>query len=233
MFLFEIVFHFFFQIMKARFGKQTHIVFCFFALLTNLVITIGIILAGQATIQSLTEDASDEFVIFVMAMLFGSYSFVGGLGTTFYVSYFNACLVFILLIIFVVRIFYVSDNADQGLGSVQKVYDAVSCLEGPEGNVDNSYVTFRSTGALLYGVIEIFVSSAVTFCDQASWQSRIAAKPKQGVLGFILGGFMWFTIPTTMATTTGIGYLTLCYHNGSHLLQDGEITEGNIACRKY
>jgi hypothetical protein len=71
------------------FGKSAHVVFCVFALVTNLVIMIGLLLAGRATIQSLTRDASDEFCLFVMAILFGSYSLIGGIGTTFYVSYFN------------------------------------------------------------------------------------------------------------------------------------------------
>lgn len=191
-----------------------------------MVITIGIILAGQATIRALTKDASDEFSVMIMATLFGSYSFIGGLGTTFYVSYFNACLVFVLLIVFVVKIFHVSDSPFETIGSSDKMYDAITCVKGPEGNVDNSFLTFRSGVALLYGVIEIFVSSAVTFCDQASWQSRIAAKPVQGVWGFILAGFIWFAIPATMATTTGMAYIAISSINGTHLLTVGEIDEG-------
>lgn len=86
--------------------------------------------------------------------------------------------------------------------------------------------TGRSWGAFLYGIIEIFVSSAVTYCDQASWQSRIAAKPVQGVWGFLLAGFIWFSIPNVMAVTTGMAYLALSSNNGSHLLMPSEIDEG-------
>ncbi|KAK3100009.1 hypothetical protein FSP39_013434, partial [Pinctada imbricata] len=216
------------QIINARYGKTAHIIFCGFALITNLVITIGLLLAGRATIQSLTKDASDEFALFVMAVLFGSYSLIGGIGTTFYVSYFNACLVFILLIVFVVKILHNDDTGFQSIGDVGKMYDAISCVKGPEENEKYSYLTFRSGVAFLYGVIEVFVSSAVTYCDQASWQSRIAAKPIQGVWGFILAGFMWFSIPSTMATTTGMAYLALSAENGSHVLNAGQIDEGLV-----
>ena len=139
----------------ARFGKTAHIVFCCFALLTNLVITIGILLAGRATIQSLTKDASDEFTLLTMAVLFGSYSLIGGLGTTFYVSYFNACLVFVLLIVFVIKIWHTTDDEHETIGNVEKMYHSITCIHGPEENYDYSYLTFRSGVALLYGILEV------------------------------------------------------------------------------
>lgn len=216
------------QVMHARYGRATHAVFCCFALLTNLVITIGVIMAGQATIKSLTKDASDEFTVIIMATLFGSYSLIGGLGTTFYVSYFNACLVFVLLIVFVAKIFHMGDERYSTIGNMDTMYNAIMCVKGPDDNEQNSFLTFRSSVALLYGVIEIFVSSAVTFCDQASWQSRIAAKPTQGVWGFILASLMWFAIPSTMATTTGMAYLALSSQNGTHMLNTGQIDEGLV-----
>ena len=213
--------------MYARFGKTAHKVFCCFALLTNLVITVGVLLAGRATIQSLTKHASDEFSVLIMATLFGSYSLIGGLGTTFYVSYFNAVLVFVLLIVFVVKILHNTDSGYENIGNTDKMYSAIVCLHGPVDSEQNSYLTFRSFPAFLYGIIEVLVSSAVTYCDQASWQSRIAAKPVQGVWGFILAGFVWFSIPSTMATTTGMAYLAISSTNGSHALTRGEIDEGD------
>ncbi|XP_076468357.1 uncharacterized protein LOC143299112 [Babylonia areolata] len=217
------------QIIRARFGTKTHAVFCCFGLMTNVVITIGILLAGRATIQSLTKDASDEFAVLLMATLFGSYSLIGGLGTTFYVSYFNACLVFLLLLVFVVQVLHNSDDQWQRIGDTGKMYQAISCLQVPRGDsMGGSYVTFRSWGAFLYGVIEVFVSSAVTYCDQASWQSRIAAKPVQGVWGFLLAGFIWFSIPNVMAVTTGMAYLALSSGNATHLLTPGHLDEGLV-----
>lgn len=195
---------------------------------------IGILLAGRATIQSLTKDASDEFVLVVMATLFGSYSLIGGIGTTFYVSYFNACLVFILLIVFVVKILHNTNSTYESIGNVGKMYDVISCVRGPEENEAFSYITFRSGGAFLYGVIEVFVSSAVTYCDQASWQSRIAAKPVQGVWGFLLAGLMWFSIPSTMATTTGMAYIVLSAENNvTHFLDPGQIDQGTCIIQRH
>jgi Na+/proline symporter len=55
--------------------------------------------AGTATIKNVTKDASDEFCTLIIATLFGCYSFIGGLGTTFYVSYFNTVSIYVCLII--------------------------------------------------------------------------------------------------------------------------------------
>ena len=82
----------------------------------------------------------------------------------------------------------------------------------------------------VFEILQVFVSSAVTYCDQASWQSRIAAKPIQGVFGFLLGGLIWFAIPSTMATTTGLAYLALSTENNTHMLTHNQIDEGWFNC---
>ncbi|XP_033744067.1 urea-proton symporter DUR3-like [Pecten maximus] len=216
------------QIIYARFGKKAHIVFCCFALLTNMVIMTALLLAGKSTIQSLTKDISDEYTLLIMATLFGSYSLIGGIGTTFYVSYFNACLIFISLMVFVVNVLHNSDSHLNNIGDAARMFNVVSCVKGPEENTGSSFLTFRSGVGILYGVIGFFVASAVTYCDQASWQSRIAAKPMQGVWGFFLAGFMWLAIPSTMATTTGIAYLAISSENSTHLLTSDQIDQGLV-----
>jgi Na+/proline symporter len=84
-----------------------------------------------------------------MATLFGSYSLIGGLGTTFYVSYFNACLVFILLIVFVIKILHNEDDQWKNIGDTGRMFESISCIQGPEDNVNNSYITFRLVVQLL------------------------------------------------------------------------------------
>ena len=225
----NVLFFFNFQIIYARFGKTAHIVFCIFALLTNLVVMTCLLTGGTATIQSLTKDASGEFCVLLMATLFGSYSFIGGLGSTFYVSYFNTVLVFVMLCIFIINIFYKENTGETALlGSIDNIYQKVSCLDGPENNEDHSYLTFWSEGAIIWGIQGIFATSSLTFCDQASWQSRIAAKPVQGVLGFLAASFIWFAIPSSIGTSTGLAYLALSATNSSFTLSDQDIDAGKL-----
>lgn len=44
------------------------------------------------------------------------------------------------------------------------------------------------------------------------WQSAVAAKPKSAVLGFLIGGMVWFAVPFCMATTNGLAGRALTLH---------------------
>ena len=64
------------------------------------------------------------------------------------------------------------------------------------------------------------------FVDQSYWQSSVAAKPRQGALGFLLGGLAWFAVPFSMATTMGLAYVALSTHQGAPLLSPKEVNAG-------
>ena len=86
--------------------------------------------------------------------------------------------------------------------------------------------------------------SGTVFCDQAYWQSSVAAKPLQGVWGFITGGhyqsryeidlflmgifsgLVWFAIPFTLATTMGLAYLGLSSAQGAPMLTEEDVMKG-------
>lgn len=64
------------------------------------------------------------------------------------------------------------------------------------------------------------------FVDQSYWQSSVAAKPKEGVFGFIFGGICWFAIPFAFASTTGLGYIALSAQQNAPLLSDESVNSG-------
>ena len=119
----------------------------------------------------------------ILAVLFGSYCMVGGLGTTFYISYFNTALTFASISVYMLYTSFFPSEEMAAISSKEATYAAVSCIVGPEGNYGRSLLTFRTRSGLVYGVIILFMATSISFCDQANWQSRIAAKPSQGVLG--------------------------------------------------
>ena len=49
------------QVIKARFGRTTHIVFCCFAIFTNIVVMLMLMLAGTAVLTSLVQVVSFNF----------------------------------------------------------------------------------------------------------------------------------------------------------------------------
>lgn len=92
-------------------------------------------------------------------------SCTGGLGTTFYVSYFNAVLIFGILVALNIKILY-SPGSDSEVGTIEKIYDRISCLLAPGTNEDRSYMTFRSEGGYVWGFMGLCVTASLTYCDQ-------------------------------------------------------------------
>jgi len=223
----------FLQVIKARFGKGTHLVFCTFAFLTNLIVMMSLTIAGTAVLNSLVADLSPELAAMLLAAVIGGYTLIGGLGATFYVSYFNTALIFVLILMLVIEVFYNPfNNPENPFGSAKSVYDFISCWKTPDedmGNKGGSYLTFFSSGGLIFGIVNIVGNFGTVFCDQAYWQSSVAAKPLQGVWGFISGGLVWFAIPFTLATTMGLAYLGLSSAQGAPMLTDEDVAKGLAA----
>ena len=53
---------------------------------------------------SLVSDLSPEAAAMLLAAVIGGYTLIGGLGATFYVSYFNTALIFVLILMLVVEV---------------------------------------------------------------------------------------------------------------------------------
>ncbi|XP_076100868.1 uncharacterized protein LOC143070478 [Mytilus galloprovincialis] len=216
----------FLQIIYARFGKEAHIVFCCIALFANLITVMALILSAKAAIYVLVKDVSDEMILLLLAFLFGSYCFIGGLGTTFYISYFNTALTFVSVLVFIVHVTY--KETDNIFTKKENMYEAMKCIQAPDGNYENSFMTFRSRGGVIFGILMFLMSMSVSFLDQANWQSRIAAKPFQGVAGFFIAAYLWFAIPLTITITSTTVYMSMSFQNGTHLLSPLDIDSGYI-----
>ncbi|KAJ8306847.1 hypothetical protein KUTeg_014931 [Tegillarca granosa] len=216
----------FLQIVYHRFGKPAHLVFLFMAFLANITVSTALILAGSATLNVLVKDISNEYIVVVLAVIFGSYCFIGGLGTTFYISYINTSLIFISLMIFLGNIYYVEETKDTV--NLESMYEAMKCVMAPDGNYEHSLLTYRSRSAIIIGISYFFLTTSIMYCDQASWQSRIAAKPAQGVLGFLIASCLWFAIPTSLSLASTMTYLSMSYQNGTNLLSPEDIDSGFI-----
>merc|ERR1711962_552885 len=56
----------FLQVIKARFGARTHLVFCTFAFFTNLIVMMSLTVAGTAVLNSLVADLSPELAAMLL-----------------------------------------------------------------------------------------------------------------------------------------------------------------------
>merc|ERR1711910_16667 len=209
------------------FGARTHLVFFTFTFFTNLIVKMSLTVAGTAVLNSLVADLSPELAAMLLAVV------IGGLGATFYVSYFNTALIFFLIILLMVEVFFNPfEHVNNPFGSSKSIFEFVACWKAPDtsiGNHGGSYLTFFSSGGLVFGIVNLVGNFGTVFCDQAYWQSSVAAKPLQGVWGFIMGGLVWFAIPFTLATTMGLAYLGLSSAQGAPMLTDEDVMKGLAA----
>jgi len=194
--------HTFPEMLYVRFGKHSHKVFLFFALMTNTIVTAMLVLGGAAVINSLTgvDITLAAFLIPVGIIL---YTIFGGLKATFFAEYLNATFIFIVVLIFVTVIYFATPEIGGISGMYEKLIHA-SLLNPVEGNALGTYLTLASVGALIFGIINIVGNFGTVFVDQSYWQRAIASRPKAATGGFILGGLAWFAIPFTLATTLGL-----------------------------
>lgn len=194
--------HTFPEIIYARFGKNSHKVFLFFALMTNTIVTAMLVLGGSAAVSALTG-IDIRFAAFLIPVGIIIYTFFGGLKATFLAEYMNAVFLFAVVLVFVTAVYFTNPQ----IGGISGMFDKLSnaALFRPvEGNSAGSYLTLASTGALIFGVINIVGNFGTVFVDQAYWQRAIAAGARSVFKGFLLGGLAWFAIPFTLATTLGL-----------------------------
>jgi hypothetical protein len=105
-----------------------------------------------------------------------------------------------------------ANNADCITTSEQKHWDSSDCDFATGERCVTSFITMGSTIGLIFGITNIVGNFGTVFVDQSYWQSAVAAKPKSAVIGFLIGGMVWFAVPFCMATTSGLAGRALTMH---------------------
>ena len=214
--------HTFPEMLYVRFGKHAHKVFLCFGLMTNTIVTAMLVLGGAAVVNSLTGvDITIAAFLIPLGIIF--YTVFGGLKATFFAEYLNTSFIFVVVLIFVVVIYFVTPD----IGGIPGMYDKLvqaSTLSPVEGNLQGTYLTLVSVGALIFGIINIVGNFGTVFVDQSYWQRAIAARPRAATRGFIIGGLVWFAIPFTLATTLGLAAIAT-----GVTLSDDQIDLGLVA----
>jgi len=199
--------HTFLEIINVRYGKAAHLVFLFFGLATNVVVTAMLLLGGSAVVESLTgvHVIAACFLLPIGVMV---YTLFGGLKATFLTDYVHTTVIFIIILSFVFTVY----ASNPTIGSPSKMYDRLVAAAEKHPVVDNehgSYVTMRSLQGLIFGIINIVGNFGTVFVDNAYWQRAIAARPSSTVKAYLIGGLAWFAIPFTLATTMGLSGVAL------------------------
>ncbi|KAI1610126.1 SSS family solute:Na+ symporter [Exophiala viscosa] len=216
--------HTFLEVIKARYGVVTHIVFLVFGLMTNILVTAMLLTGGSAVASSLcgVPTAAACFLLPVGVVL---YTMFGGIKATFLTDYVHT--VIILAIVFVFAFSAYATNAVVGSpGKVWELLVEAGKRHPVSGNHEGSYLTMRSQQGAVFFVINIvgnfgtvfldngkplflFCSDMYLICLLGYYNKAIAASPVDALPGYVMGGLSWFAIPWLCATTMGLAALAL------------------------
>ncbi|KAF2799757.1 Na+/solute symporter [Melanomma pulvis-pyrius CBS 109.77] len=199
--------HTFLEIVYRRYGAATHIIFICFALTTNILVASQLLLGGSAVVTALTG-MNVYAAVFLIPTGVCAYVVLGGLRATFLCDYSHTIIVMIVILYFMFDVY----TRNELIGSPTRMHELLaraSELRPVAGNTNGSYLTLKSNGGLIFGVIQICSGMGTVFLDQGYWQRAIASRPRTAVRGYILGGFSWFAIPFGFASTLGLAAVAL------------------------
>lgn len=199
--------HTFLEVIKARYGTATHVVYMFFALATNVLVTAMLLTGGSAVVNDLTG-MNVVAACFLLPLGVVIYTLFGGIRATFLTDYVHTVVILVIVFVFA----FATYATNEYLGSPGAVYDRLMELAKTrpvEGNADGSYLTMRSQSGGIFFVINIAGNFGTVFLDNGYWNKAISASPVGALPGYVLGGLAWFAIPFLTATTMGIACLCL------------------------
>jgi urea-proton symporter len=167
---------------NARWGRSAHLTFLVFCFLANIIVTSMLLLGGAATVEALTG-MDYRLASFLIPWGVIMYTACGGLQATFLASYFHTNIIFAILIIMIFLVYVKIYSSDQiydyldntvtkttaqceaifsdGNGTSFFTPGDYAC--GPvSGNHEGSYLTMRSSGGLMFGII-VSLQSMIPF----------------------------------------------------------------------
>ncbi|KAI0056361.1 urea transporter [Artomyces pyxidatus] len=216
--------HTWLEIVGTRWGKAAHLIFMFFGLATNIIVSSMLILGGSATVTDLTG-MSTIAACFLIPLGVAIYVVVGGMRATLLCDYTHTSVLFAIILTFVFTVYATSPK----IGSPTKMHELLATaasLRPVPGNAHGSYMTMRSKNGLIFGVINVIGNFATVFQDQAYWQRAIASKPASTVKAYLLGGLAWFAIPFVFATTLGLAAVALTGDPAMRTLSPADVSAG-------
>ncbi|AOA64149.1 Urea and polyamines transporter [Komagataella phaffii CBS 7435] len=188
------------EVVELRYGKAAHILYMCFCLANNLLSCAAMILGAAGAISIIADNLS--IVASSLLIPFGvlCYTFSGGLRATFLGDWGHSVIAIIVLL-------YVNTAALVKIGSIDKLYELI--FTGPnegtiEGNYDGSLMTFRSQGAVFFGIIHLLGDMGLTVLDSSFYQKAFSANLKSGVPSYMIGGVCIMAITWPLGTIIGM-----------------------------
>ncbi|KAJ5532958.1 hypothetical protein N7494_009510 [Penicillium frequentans] len=189
------------EIVRMRYGKIGHLVFVVLNLVNNVFGCASMIMTGSQLIYGVS---GINFVAATILIPLGVvlYTAVGGLKATFLTDYLHTTIALILIIYFTLAVL-----TNSAVGGLSGLYDKVVATARENyisGNYDGSLLTFKSKGAIIWGLILKFGNLALVVMDTAFWQKSFATEVRATVPGYSIAAIAVFGIPWGLGTVIGL-----------------------------
>ncbi|KAJ5777656.1 hypothetical protein N7520_000902 [Penicillium odoratum] len=184
------------EIVRMRYGKIGHLVFIVLNLVNNVFGCASMIMTGSQLIYGVSG------MNFVAATILIPLGAVGGLKATFLTDYLHTAIALILIIYFTLSVL-----TNSAVGGLSGLYDKVVATAGENyisGNYEGSLLTFKSKGAIIWGLILKFGNLALVVMDTAFWQKSFATEVRATVPGYSIAAIAVFGIPWGLGTVIGL-----------------------------
>ncbi|KAH6679202.1 putative urea active transporter [Halenospora varia] len=217
------------EIVKLRYGTEAHAVFIFLCLVTNILAVTSMILGAAGVITALTgmHVVASTFLLPLGVVI---YTVAGGLKATFLTDYVHTTVVMVLLCWLTVRTF--NNPAINGVGSLYDVLVKRDETRTISGNYLGSALSFKSKGAIIFGLVHSFGDFALVIMDTSFWQKGFAADTGAAMPGYMLGGIAYFAVPWAVGTTAGLAAIGLetssIFPTYPRLMTTAEINAGYV-----
>ncbi|KAL1988272.1 hypothetical protein VTN96DRAFT_247 [Rasamsonia emersonii] len=189
------------EIIRRRYGNLGHFVFTVLNLINNIFGCSSMILAGSQLVTGIT---GMHLAAATILLPFGVvlYTAVGGLKATFLTDFLHTTIALILIIYFTLSVL-----ANEHIGGLHGLYDKLMAKAGTyyiDGNYAGSLLTFKSKGAMMFGLILKFGNLALVTMDTAFWQKSFASEVHSTVPGYDLAALAIFAVPWGLGTVIGL-----------------------------
>lgn len=195
------------EIVEIRYGKACHLLYMFLCLVNNLLSCSFMILGAASAISVIAGNL--HIVASTMLIPFGVllYTTVGGLKSTFLTDYAHSFILILILIYINTAVL-----SSPEIGGIDGLFDLVMKHEGDryiEGNYKGSFLTGKSHGAILFGIIHTISNLGLTVMDSSFWQKSFSSEVHSAVPGYLLAAGTIYANVWPIGTIVGLANIVL------------------------